>query len=1157
MTIQNRDLFYLDPLATQIPNGGVAKVGQPETQEQWDVLRWELTSFVCDGEYEQGLDRILTSFLANLRQPQQPAAWVSGFFGSGKSHLVRVLEYLWRDIELPSGERARDLVSLPAEIEAHLTELSTSGKRAGGLWSAAGTLAAGRSEAPRLAFLSVLFESAGLPAAFAPARFTIWARENGYMEAIEAALAAEGRTYEREIHDLYVSPVIAGALRECDPSLAGSVEAMRDLLQAQFPPAVKDVSDDEMFDAMDDVLRLRGDGSGELPLSLVVLDEMQQYIDEDRDKALVVQNIVEGCSARFQSQVLFVATGQSALATSPTLQRLIDRFTLPVVLSDKDVETVVRKVVLQKKPEHDLELRTALDSVSGEIDRQLGGTRYAPRAEDKSMLAPDYPMLPNRWRLWSEMLRAVDRGGKSGLVRSQLGLIHGGVSSVADRPLGQAIGADYLFFDEKAHVDMVTSGVLLREIDAFVQQLYAEGGEGRTKARICALIFLITQMSEPAVGGESGLRPTAAFLADLLVEDLAEDGARLRRQVPELLDALVADGRVVQIGDEYRLLTEEDAEWERDYRTHLATIRDDASRIGQLRGERLLAAVEAALSGVKLTQGASNTARRLALSWDQEEPVSLEGEVPVWVRDEWTVGAATVQRQAAEAGDESPTVFVLLPKREADQIREQLASHAAAQETLRRATPQTDEGRSAQAMMRTRLETADRRLDALFRDLVAGARVFQGGGVEATVANLADAVQTAAGNSLARLFPKFSQADNANWSKVIERAREGAPDALGAVGHQAAPTAHPVCREVLAAISPAGIQGLELQKRLAASPYGWPKDAVNGAVLVLLRAGNIRAAQNGQALAGPKELPQSHVGKATFYKEDEPPTFQERLAVRSLLAAASVQYEPEREGEAIPGLLQRLKDLAAHAGGPSPLPEAPPVDHLDALPWTGGNQGVRAVAEQHERLARELEDWKAAAANRELREAAWDRLRRLHRHATGMPAEAELRPAIDGIQEGRLLLNDPDPTERPRAELTAALREEIDERAERLAAAQRDAVADLEGWEGWSQLDPVDREALLREYRLVPEDAPAVGGDGALLQLLDAQPLAAWSERLEMAPIRGDQARRRATKILEPESVSVEVPRATIKSEQDLDAYVEQLRGRVEPHLGENKTVII
>ena len=416
--------------------------------------------------------------------------------------------------------------------------------------------------------------------------------------------------------------MIAKALLDADPTLGSSVVEVRNLLRTQFPPTTKDVTDDEMFDVMDDVLRLQSTTPGKLPLTLVVLDEMQQYIGDDNDKALAVQNVVQGCSARFQSRVLFVATGQSALTATPTLQKLIDRFPLPVELSDKDVETVVREVVLRKKPEYVPMLKSTIDASAGEIDRHLGGTRYAARGEEKPWLVSDYPVLPNRWRLWSDMLRAVDRAGKSGLVRSQLGLIHGGARAAANRTVGQVIGADYLFFDDKAHVDMLMSGVLLRDVDDFIQRMIGEGGDSATKGRLCALIFLISQMSQPVLGGESGLRSTAPFLADLLVEDLAEDGVRLRKRVPELLDALVARGRIVLVGDEYRLLTPEDAEWERDYRTRLAAIRDNSARISQLRGERLSAAVEAALGGLKLTHGASKTPRKLDIHWGKRSPRS-------------------------------------------------------------------------------------------------------------------------------------------------------------------------------------------------------------------------------------------------------------------------------------------------------------------------------------------------------------------------------------------------------------------------------------------------------------------------------------------------------------------------------------------------------
>src|SRR4051794_23913470 len=60
MTI-NRDIFAVDPTTRPIPNNGVAKVVEPSTPAEYDVLRYELSSFVCDGEYRQGMERILSA----------------------------------------------------------------------------------------------------------------------------------------------------------------------------------------------------------------------------------------------------------------------------------------------------------------------------------------------------------------------------------------------------------------------------------------------------------------------------------------------------------------------------------------------------------------------------------------------------------------------------------------------------------------------------------------------------------------------------------------------------------------------------------------------------------------------------------------------------------------------------------------------------------------------------------------------------------------------------------------------------------------------------------------------------------------------------------------------------------------------------------------
>jgi len=1155
MTLTNRELFYRDPTDTKIPNDGVAKVVRPETTQQWDVLGWELRSFVCDGQYARGLERVLDSFLKNLSQAQQPAVWVSGFYGSGKSHLVRVLEHLWNDVDLPGGDRARDIVTLPDEVRDHLAELSTAGKRLGGLWSAAGTLAAGRSDAVRLAFLSVLFESAGLPEEYARARFTIWARANGYLERVRAAVEAEGRTFAKEIHDLYVSPVISKALLEADPSLGNSIKDVRGLLKTQFPPTTRDITDEEMFDVVDDLLRLQSTTPGRLPLTLVVLDEMQQYIGEDNDKALAVQNIVEGCSARFESQMLFVATGQSALTATPTLQKLTDRFAVQVALSDKDVETVVREVVLRKRPEHVPTLKATLDGVSGEIDKHLAGTQLAPKGADKSELVPDYPLLPTRRRFWELALRAIDRAGKAGVLRTQLRIVHEAAARVANAPIGHVVGADFLY-DEQSP-GMLQSGVLLKEIDELIATMRASGGDGELKARICSLVFLISQIPSRTMGGETGLRATAPFLADLLVEDLSEDGARMRKRVPELLEELVTEGRLMKISDEYRLQTEEGAEWEKDYRSRLAALRDDAARMNQLRSERLGAAVESSLAGLKLVQGASKTPRKIHIHWGLDEPTAEEGNVPVWIRDEWSVTESAVKKSAAEVGDECPTVFVLLPRREADQIKDTLASYAAVDDTLRRPTPQTDEGKAAQRAMKTRRDSDDERLTTLFQEVVTRARVFQGGGSEVTTSTLRDAVETAAIRSLIRLFPKFGAGDNANWGKVVVNARDGAPDALEAIGHHGEPTTNAVCKDVLAAINPSGSKGADLQRRFSAPPYGWPKDAVNGALLTLLAAGNIRAALDDKELTGPREVQPNQIGKIFFYKEDEPPSVGQRLAVKGLLTAAGILYEPGQEGVQIPALLQKLTDLAARCGGAPPLPEPPDVGHLKELAALAGNQRFRAVADAHELLSANLEHWRSMEQQRERREEAWREAQRLVRHADGLDVVSHVSPALDAIRDGRQLLDAPDPVAPIVSDLADSLRAEVQRLAAELEAVEEAAVAELQGWEDWAKVTPEDQRSIIDEANLSPTGAPDVSTTAKLLVALDDSSLRSWHDRISLVPGRRDQARLRAAKALEPDCVSVTPPSATIKSEADLEAYLDELRKRIQSHLDGHKTVII
>ena len=119
-----REVFSRDPLTSTIRMMALQRSSSLRRRATGKSSGTKMETFVCEGEYRQGLDHILSAFLTNISQPQQQAVWVSGFYGSGKSHLVRVLEHLWRDVEFPDGARARSVTTLPSDIDANLIELS-------------------------------------------------------------------------------------------------------------------------------------------------------------------------------------------------------------------------------------------------------------------------------------------------------------------------------------------------------------------------------------------------------------------------------------------------------------------------------------------------------------------------------------------------------------------------------------------------------------------------------------------------------------------------------------------------------------------------------------------------------------------------------------------------------------------------------------------------------------------------------------------------------------------------------------------------------------------------------------------------------------------------------------------------------------------------
>ncbi len=1034
-----------------------------------------------------------------------------------------------------------------------LTELTTSASRTGvGPWAAAGSLGAGAKDQIEVAFASILHRAAGLPSGMGPARCALWLRRVGLYETVRDHVLQAGRTIERELNDLYVSPYLADAILAARPEQAADAFALQDQLAAQFrdeaPP-----TEEALFKHIRAVLEHVSGAPGVIPLTLIVLDEVQQYINEDGTKTLAIQYLVEGCSSRFDSRVLVVATGQSELLAAPVLQKLTDRFTVHVQLKDQDVDDVVRQVVLRKNAAHVDELTAALDASSGEIARQISSSKIGHRDADRAVWVADYPLLPSRRRFWERVLREADRGGKAGQLRSQLRVVHEAARAVAAEPLGTVVPADFLYDDKST--DMVGSGVLLGDVQRRIESERAAGGDGPLRARVLAMVFLISL--GPSEGlNDSGVRATADHIADLLVNDLSISGARLRRDVPVVLDALVAEGALQRIGSgEHRMQTPEGQEWDQDFRSRRTAVGSDAGALQAARDELLRTAVSAALPN-HVSQGVTKESRKLVLSFGDTEPEVVDG-ILVWVRSGWDVSQKEFESSTLQQSADSPLVSVYLIKTRADDLSHHLADLLAAEETLQvRALPETDEGKQARQAMQSRRDLAKAAVHGVIGQVVTDGVVQQAGGTRADQPILRDRVVHAVGRATLRHFPRFGLADHAGWDQVQKWARDGNAGALEAVGYHGDIKDHPVTKLVLESLTSAWITGAVVEQRFSAAPFGWPRDAVRGALLALVADGVVSAQANGHP-AAVKDIVATAVGKTSFRLEIDVVPTKTRLAARKIVQDLRGSVTPGDEAGGAVALLAQLQTLAASISGDAPLPRRTLAPSVEALSTLQGNALVNAVVTGEQALRQEHAALTRLTERKRPREQLLRSAEQLASRAHGVAAAGAAVSELDALNAGRGLLDDVDPISPVLTQLADTLRAALQTKQSEYEAARTKTVTELETGPSWMQLSEEQRSTVLSAAGLAPLPPVALGTPSDVLAALTHTPLTTWNDRIDSLVAKQQKAATAVVRIFTPKAVPVSTLHRVIGSPAELDDYLDELRAHLTHQLTEHNTIAI
>lgn len=675
----------------------------------------------------------------------------------------------------------------------------------------------------------------------------------------------------------------------------------------------------------------------------------------------------------------------------------------------------------------------------------------------------------------------------------------------------------------------------------------------RLVARSCGLIFLINKLA--GRNNEVGIRATVDTLADLLVENIAQGSSGLRGKLPGLLEKCEL---LMRVGDEYRIQTEESSAWNDEFLSQRSSLASEAHRVEAERDDRIRKRFGQMVRKLSLMQGISKVTRDIFPVFDAQLPIDAAGRIYVWVRDGWSIDENSVRADARQAGNQSPTLFVFIPKRSADDLRHFLIDHKATTATLeKRGAPNTPEGIEARAAIETSRLTAEGKIKELLDEAFSGSRVFQGGGNEILGNNLQEMVQEAAGNSLTRLYPQFALADHAGWPKVYEKAHQGAPDALKAVGDEGEPARNPVCKTILGYIA-GGKKGADVRANFEGSPFGWSRDAIDCGLQVLLLAGLVRAQdERGQTIV-PKELERKSIGKVTFKVESATVSTAQRIQIRKLLQKTGLSAKQGEELVYIPQFLQTLQDLAGNAGGDPPRPARPAPGLLSDLRLTAGNEQLLAIYNSFEQLSGLITTWTELAASIAQRLPSWTVLKRLTGYTNGIQDADIIVTQVNHLERDRQLLAEPDPIVPLVANLTQLLRDELNRLDKEYQTTHTKGMARLKTDENWQQLEPEQRNSLLAEHKLTLTDQTqvALGSTEEVLQTLAKINLAMFADRVAAMPGRFENVAAAAAELCEPEAQFIKVPRRTLKTEKEIDAWVDDVKRQLQKALQQGPIVI-
>lgn len=559
------------------PINGVIKVMQTDDEnrqqelEEYVItreLRKHFSSFY--DHYEQGIDG----------STDKMGVWISGFFGSGKSHFLKILSYLLAN-EVVGGKKAVDYFENKFDYDTYHYEMIRRISKTPTevvLFNIDAKSPMGKDETAILrVFTKVFYEHCGYYGDdMKVASFERFLDRQGKLDAFkEAFLAINTEEWKtaREAFAFWEDDIVDALTQVTDIS----EQAARNWFNGE---ETAQLSIDRFAREVLEYVQSKGDN-----FHLVFLvDEIGQYIGDNSGLMLNLQTVVEELGSKCHGKVWVIVTSQEDIDSVTHVKgndfsKIQGRFNTRLSLSSASVDEVIKRRILAKTDtaeellrlmyhQHQAAMRNLFSFAQGTVSDLKG---YS--GEDEFIEA--YPFIPYQFKLLQDVLVQIRKHGSSGKhlsggERSMLSAFQEAAQKYKDKDETHFVPF-YAFYDT---VHTFLDGAIRRVIDRADRAAIAGAGLKPQDVNVLKLLFLIRYVE--------GVPSNIENLSTLMITSLNADKISMRQQLQESLDRLVYENYVSRNGETYLFLTDEEQDINREIRQTMVDENEIIHMIGQM-----------------------------------------------------------------------------------------------------------------------------------------------------------------------------------------------------------------------------------------------------------------------------------------------------------------------------------------------------------------------------------------------------------------------------------------------------------------------------------------------------------------------------------------------------------------------------------------------